>query len=142
MLALCAQILIWVSKKAPMHLIWPFFSKYQILMIRELFMKISSPYLKSEQRAAAFKSVASGWTPHMPMFRHNEIFTFQRLGSALRSISWPLKLLMANLLQFIPNLHTKYQQKNASRFLKTHLSSFLTLPSEQQLSYASILVFT
>ena len=74
-------------------------------------MKISSPYLKSEQRAAVSKSVASGWTPHMPMFRHNEIVTFQRLGSALRSISWPLKLLMANLLQFIPNLHTKYQQK-------------------------------
>ena len=44
--------------------------------------------------------------PHMPMFRHFEIFTFQWLGPLLRSISWLLKLLEAHFLQFIPYLHS------------------------------------
>ena len=46
MWALCAKILFTVGKKAPEHLIWPFFSKYQILMLLGLFIKIRSPNLK------------------------------------------------------------------------------------------------
>ena len=113
MLALCAQISIWVTKKAPEHLIWPFFSKYQILMLWWLFIKIRSPNLKSKHRAPTFQSLASGLTPHMSIFRCHEIFIFLWLGPILRSISWPLKLLGAiffyNLsLIYIPNRSKKF----------------------------------
>ena len=43
MLVLYAHILVWMSEKAPEHLIWQFFSKYQILMLLELLIKIRSP---------------------------------------------------------------------------------------------------
>ena len=69
----------------------------KFLMLRGLFIKIRSPNLKFEHRAPTFQSFASGQTPHMPMFRRCEIFTFQLLGPVLRSISWPLKLLGASL---------------------------------------------
>ena len=35
-----------------------------------------SPKLKSEHRVPTFQSLASGYTPHMPIFGHREIFTF------------------------------------------------------------------
>ena len=47
----------------------------------------------------------------MPMFGRREIFTFLWLSAVLRSISWPLKLLGPNFLQYIPNLYTTWQQK-------------------------------
>ena len=65
MLALCTQILIWLSvsgEKAP--------------DVRFLDPITKRAKLKSEYTAPTFQPLAFGLTPHMPMFGSHEIFPF------------------------------------------------------------------
>ena len=49
-----------------------------------LFLHIRSPKFKSEHTAPTFQPLASGLTPHMPIFGRHEIFTFKWEGQILK----------------------------------------------------------
>ena len=61
-------------------------------------------YKSTEHSAPTFQSLAFGQTPHMPLFEHRQMFTFQWMG---------------HILTTTINLYTKWQQKSFSRFFKT-----------------------
>ena len=77
MLADWAQKLIWVS------LSWEKAPDVQISMCtfrfgcQGLYLKIGRPKLISEHNPPTLQAIASGLTPHMPMFGCHEIVTFQ-----------------------------------------------------------------
>ena len=74
----------YLEKKPQMYLFWPYYWKGQIRVRFGLFLLIHSPKLKSEHTAPTFQPLASGLTPHMPMFGHHEIFTFWWEGKILK----------------------------------------------------------
>ena len=74
-----------IWKKSPKcTFFWPFYWKGQIRVCFGLFLLIHSTKLKSEHTAPTFQPLASGLTPHMPMFWHHEIFTFWWEGKILK----------------------------------------------------------
>ena len=74
----------YLEKKPQMYLFWPYYWKGQIRVRFGLFLLIHSPKLKSEHTAPTFQPLASGLTPHMPMFGHHKIFIFWWEGKILK----------------------------------------------------------
>ena len=112
-----------------MYLFWPYYWKGQIGVCFGLFLLIHSPKLKSEHTAPTFQPLASGLTPHMPMFGHHEIFTFWWEGKILKwkSTQLTVKNFVKKKLYSISYIRKATKSGSAPIFWRFHL--VLPLPT-------------
>ena len=115
----------YLEKKPQMYLFWPYYWKGQIRVRFGLFLLIHSPKLKSEHTAPTFQPLASGLTPHMPMFGHHEIFTFWWEGKILKwkSTQLTVKNFVKKKLYSISYIWKATKSGSAPIFWRFHLVS-------------------